>query len=452
MFGRIVKYLLLLLVVVAIGIWFAENPGVISVQWFGVIVDVPLGLALLAGLICLGVLAVLYRFWLFLRRAPASIKHHMAEKRLHKGYEALSQGMISVAAGDAEQARTYSKKAEDILENPGMTLLLSAQAAQLEGNHQAASQFFESLSNQPGMEFLGLRGLLSQAMARGDKEKALDLATRAHRLKPKSDWLNQSLLDLQLEKGLWAEAEGTLKNMMKLKMIDPKAGHRQQAVLLTQRALELIGSGDNENARKLLQQALKLVPSFVPAAMELAKLWAKSGAPKKGISLIEDTWRFVPFGPMALLYQNLHAEPDSLKRVRLAERLADKNRAHPESRLAIARAALEAQLWGEARDELSVLMKGTPTSEVYRLMADLVESEHLDMTQARAYLYQGAQAPSDPAWVCHSCGDARPDWSATCQKCGSFDSKEWSSPAHVSDHRLEAPKDKGEVIENDPAA
>lgn len=453
MFGRIVKYLVLLLIVVAIGIWFAENPGQVSVEWFGVIVDVPLGLALIAALIVIGVVAGLYRFWLFLRRAPGTIKHHMAEKRLHTGYEALSQGMIAVAAGDAQEARRYAKKADTILDNPGMTLLLTAQAAQLDGDDQAAERFFTELSTLKGMEFLGLRGLLSQALARGDKEKALELARKAHTHKPKSEWVSQTLFELQLGKHNWAQAENTLESMMKNKLVEHKLGQRRHAALLTQRALDLLSQNDQETARKLLQQALKMVPSYVPAALELAKLWGRMGNKRKGISLIEDTWRFAPHGPLYDVYQELHGEPDALKRVRLAERLAAKNREHSESRIAIARAALEAQLWGEARDELNILMDNTPSSRVYRMMADLVENEHHDMTKARAYLYEGANAPNDPAWVCNTCGDASPHWAATCQKCATFDSLRWSSPAHISQHILAAPKEAAtRIIENEPAA
>ena len=45
------------------------------------------------------------------------------------------------------------------------------------------------MMEQPETEFLGLRGLLTQAIKRGDKGEALDLARRAYRLKPKSAWV-----------------------------------------------------------------------------------------------------------------------------------------------------------------------------------------------------------------------------------------------------------------------
>ena len=55
-----------------------------------------------------------------------------------------------------------------MLDEPPLTLLLSAQAAQLEGDDQAARGYFEAMLDQPATAFLGLRGLLVQAERTGD--------------------------------------------------------------------------------------------------------------------------------------------------------------------------------------------------------------------------------------------------------------------------------------------
>lgn len=442
MFSRIIKYIVLLLVIVGVSIWFAENPGTVSIEWQGLIVDVPVALALVATLIVIGLCALVYRGWLFIRRSPQALGQYRAEKRTHSGYDALTKGMVAVAAGDSIEARKHAKKADSLLEDPGLTMLLSAQAAQLEGDDTAASRFFDEMSKTKGMEFLGLRGLLNQAIGRGDTDEALNLAKQAYRLKPKTEWLANNLFDLQLEKGQWAEAEATLDTSVKYKLVESTKGRHQKTLLWIERSELAVEEGQLEAAIKLLRQALKAEPTLVPAALSLAKLLHKTNKTRRAITVLEDIWARNPHPEAYDLYLECHAEPDALKRVNLAEKLASKYRTHIESRIIIARAGLEAQLWGEARDELSILIEEAPSARVFALMAELVETENNDMTGAREWLRRATIAQQNPAWVCGSCGDAAANWSAVCPKCGSFDTKVWQAPAQVISGQLNAPQDE----------
>ena len=447
MFGRIAKYIILLLICVAIGIWFAENPGQVAIEWQGMIIEVPIILALVAVLVVVGVCALLYRVWLFIRRSPKIFGHYRDEKRTHKGYESLTQGLVAVAAGESGEAIKHAQKARDLLKDPSLTMLLSAQAAQLQGDDQAATRFFEEMSQTKGMEFLGLRGLMNQAMARGDSDEALSLAKQAYRLKPQTEWLAHSLFDLQLEKGDWAEAEATLDSSIKYKLVDQTKGKTQKAALMVERARRAEADGEVGAALNLLAQALKLNPALVPAALEEARLLAKSQKTRKALSVIEETWARQPHPDLYDLYQDLHGERDVLKRVKLAEKLASKNRTHVESRIIIARAALEAEVFGEARDELEVLIKEAPSARVFALQAQLVETEHNDLKGAREWLKKATEAAANPAWVCQSCGDVSPSWSAVCPKCASFDQKKWQTPPQATPEALDAPIE-AELLEN----
>jgi len=446
MFSRIVKYLILLMILVGIGIWFAENPGQVSVEWQGLIVDVPIYLALIAALIVVGICAIGYRVWLFVRRSPQSIGNFRKNRKLHKGYDSLSKGLVAVAAGDPAEARKHARKADTLLEDPGLTMLLSAQAAQLEGDDKAATKFFEDMAGTRGMEFLGLRGLFNQAQARGDREEALRLAKQLYRLKPKTEWLASSLFDLQLGKGQWAEAESTLASSVKHKLIDDEKGRRQKAVLMVERAKLAEEESQLDAAIKLLGQALKLAPTLVPAALKQAELMGKTNKRRKAFGVIENMWLRNPHPALYDLFQELHGEPDALKRVQLAEKLASKNRTHVESRVAIARAALEAQIWGEARDELNVLLEEAQSSRVFAMMAELVETENGDMTAAREWLRRATEAPGNPAWVCGDCGDVVVEWSAVCPKCDGFDTKSWQTPPQAVAAQIEK-KEAVELVE-----
>ena len=55
-----------------------------------------------------------------------------------------------------------------------------------------ARRSFARLLERPESEFLGLRGLLGEALRTGDDAAARSFATRAHQLRPAAPWLTDS--------------------------------------------------------------------------------------------------------------------------------------------------------------------------------------------------------------------------------------------------------------------
>src|SRR5690606_29724893 len=133
---------------------------------------------------------------------------------------ALSMGMVAVAAGDREEAGRQSRRASAMLSGVPLSNLLSAQAAQLRGDEAAARRYFEAMLDQPETEFLGLRGLLMQALRARDDARALRLALRARELRPRSPWLLQTLAELQTRLGDWEAALDTTATARRLGAYD----------------------------------------------------------------------------------------------------------------------------------------------------------------------------------------------------------------------------------------
>ena len=161
---RALWFLLKVAVVIAIAIWLADRPGTVSVHWLGYAVEAPFWVALLVTLAALGIAALGYRLLRGLIRTPQRIRRHSRARRRERGYRALTQGMVAIAAGDAPTARKMARKADGLLNEPPLTMLLSAQAAQLQGDERAAKQYFEAMLERPETAFLGMRGLLTQAI------------------------------------------------------------------------------------------------------------------------------------------------------------------------------------------------------------------------------------------------------------------------------------------------
>ncbi|MBV8653690.1 MAG: heme biosynthesis protein HemY, partial [Alphaproteobacteria bacterium] len=204
---RALPKLVVIAVLIAVSVWIAEQPGRVAIEWQDWRLD-PSVPVLITTLLLLALVAMLV-FWV-LRRivgGPGAFLRGRRERRRRAGYRALTQGMVAVAAGDAEEAQRQARKADVLLAEPPLTLLLSAQAAQLNGDEDAAHNYFSEMLKRPETEFLGLRGLLTQALRKGDDATALRLAERAHALRPKTPWVLSNLLELQVRAGAWNEAQ-----------------------------------------------------------------------------------------------------------------------------------------------------------------------------------------------------------------------------------------------------
>lgn len=418
-------------IVVALAVWLADRPGVVAIDWQGWRVETSLGVLALAVFAVVVAAAVLFAGWRWLRRRPREFLATRRHRRESTGYRALTDGLAAVAAGDATAARKLARRADSLLNSPPLTLLLSAQAAQLDGDETSARRCFEQMLERQETEFLGLRGLILQALRDNDDERALDYAQRAYPLQPSAPWLLDTLVSLHSKAGRWRAAQQLVEEAQRRKRLPAEVGRRQQAALLTERARAALGRGGLPDAFEQVRRAHDLDPALPPAAELLARLVADDGRVRRARKVLERTWRVAPHPALATAYLDIVGDVAALDRYRAITLLTKENPNRSESRFAIAEAALAAKLWGEAKQQLDALESIAPTAQVFRLRARLAEMESQDDAAARHWIDRAAEAEADKAWVCASCGTAAEDWSAVCGHCSSFATLTWKQPPRV---------------------
>jgi len=185
-------------VLIAVAVWFAAHPGAISISWGGYQIKTSVGILVALVAVFFVVLYVLYRIARSVFGAPGRMGLSQKAKRRESGYRALTRGMVAVAAGDAVTAGRMARRADVLLNEPPLTMLLSAQAAQLNGDDEAARKYFKAMLERPDTAFLGLRGLLSDSLRGVKRTEALGYARKAHALQPKTPWLLTTLLGTHL--------------------------------------------------------------------------------------------------------------------------------------------------------------------------------------------------------------------------------------------------------------
>ena len=424
-------------VLVAGTVFFADHPGRVDILWQGWRVETSVAVLAAAAILAALVAGLLFSLLSLIVETPRKLLRARRERRRRTGYRALAQGMVAVAAGDPQEACRYAKRANLLLADPPLTLLLSAQAAQLDGDEEAAKKFFTAMLEQPETEFLGLRGLFNQAMREGDRAEALRLVERAMALRPQAKWVARSRLDLETRERRWEAARETLAQAARRRLLPAEQVRHHRGVILYELSCAALANGDQRRATALAGEAQALTEDLATPAAHHAQLLLKQQRTRRAAKAVDRAWRAAPHPDLAGVYGAIHEGESPLARVKSFERLAAQNPTARESHLALAEAALDAQLWGEARRHLTDALAAGTTPRICQLMARLEEAEHGELGPVREWLDRAVGAMPDPRYVCASCGRESLDWRSLCPHCGAFDALSWRTPAWaVSDGNL----------------
>ena len=440
---RILAFVALVALAIFAAVSVAERPGAVSLTWHGWRIDTTAAFLLLVTAVVAAVASLAYRLWLALRRAPQALRNSRRGSRRQRGYEALTQGMVAVAAGDAEEALRQARRADSLLGDPPLTMLLSAQAAQLGGDEAAARSYFTAMLDRRETAFLGLRGLLMQAERDGDREAALKLARRAFELRPKTPWVLTTLFDLEIKRRRWREALALLEQAVRHHAFSAAEARSRRAVVLLGCSGEAEAEGTITEALAYARRAHRLVPAFLPATLRLLSLMAKSDKTRPATRIIHNAWERRPHPELARIYGALERAADPLKRFGRFERLFECNPGDRESHIAVAEAALAAKLWGTARNHLERAAGDDAPARVCRMMAELEEAEHGDGGAAREWLLRAASAGPEAAWLCTGCGAAAGEWTPLCTRCEALGTLEWGTPDRLPKAALGPPAAAG---------
>ncbi len=422
-----IRVLLFLLVVFALGLgfaWLADRPGDMVVTFGGYQYQVSLMVAAVA--VVAAVAAVMITWWLVksIWNSPYAIARHFRVRRRDRGYQALSTGMIAAGAGDGALARRKGKEAAKLIRSDQEPLihLLDAQACLLEGDHEGARQRFEAMLDDPEMRLLGLRGLYLEAERLGDRNAARHYAGRAAAAAPQLAWAAESTMEELVARGDLDAALKLVDAQKSTRQTPRAAADRRRAVLLTARA-EALAATDPDAARAAAIEANRLQPEFSPAALAAARALFRQNDVRKGSKLLETAWRAEPHPDVAELY--IHARPGDapLDRLGRAKKLQEMKKNHPESSLAVARAALGAQDFTTARREAEAAIRMDRREGAYLLLADIEEAETGDEGKVRQLLSKAVRAPRDPAWVADGVVSER--WAPASPVTGRIDAFEW---------------------------
>jgi HemY protein len=407
--------------------WLADRPGDMVITWQGMQYQITLlvAVSMLASLIA----AVMIFWWLMrtLLRSPDLIRRHFRARKRDRGYQSLSTGIIAAGAGDSGTARRMAKQAAKLLNSDQEPLikLLDAQATLLEGDIVGARKKFEAMVEDPETRLIGLRGLYLDAERLGDISAARHFAGKAAEFAPNLAWAGKVAMENRIADGDFDGAIKLLDQQKSAKILSKDDERKRRAVLLTGKAMTLTGS-DPVAAKAAATQANRQMPEFVPAALACATVLIKLNDPRKASRTIEYTYKINPHPELASLYVEMNAADRPVDRLKRAKTLAAFAPGHAESDIMLARAALAAGQFDEARKAAGAALGKSPRESIHLILADIEQADSRDIGKVRAHLARALRAPRDPQWTADGVVSER--WMPISPISGRIDAFEWKVP------------------------
>lgn len=424
-------------IIAGAGVWLATRQGDVSLSMMGYDITIQSGLFFLLLFITCTMVLLIYRVVRAVLSTPKAIAKYQEQDKQKKGYNALTQGLIAVAAGDAKKATEYSDKTKGFMpDQNALTLLLAAQAARLRGEDAKAQTYFKALSEDKTASFLGLRGLLVNALSAKEYEGALTYARQADKAYGGQGWLLAMIYHLEIKNHAWKNAVETGKRAV-------KAGGLDESKILSDRiALHLMHGDyerDHDNESESFREydaAYKINSFFVPTVMRMLRFYLAKNRRKKAISLIQKTWKESPHPDLARIWEELaplkgKKNNANAKRLKWFEDLVALNPDSYDGQLMAANAAMDLGYWGEAKSYLTNAEEIYPSASLYRLMAVVEQSSGDNDAIMHALMEKASEALPDKSWHCGQTGLIYQEWSPLAMPHEGFNTIIWGVPGET---------------------
>ncbi len=386
--------------------------------------------AILVVLVWIGLklLSLLVATLHFLNGDETALSRYFDRNREKKGFEALSDGLVALASGEAKQAMSKAAKAEKYLQKPELTNLLTAQAAEMAGDTRKATETYKKLIENENTRFVGVRGIMKQKLSEGDTKTARKLAEKAFQLKPRHEETQDVLLKLQAQAHDWAGARNTLNAKLKSGSLPRDVVTRREAVLALSEAQDIIAEGASIDGQEQAIEANRLSPDLVPAAAMAARSYISAGKTRKAIRVLKKAWEAQPHPDLAAAFAAINPTETAEERVKRFTTLTNIHPQHPETRLVRTELHIVAEDFPEARRALGDLVETAADARALTLMAAIERGEGAQDSVVQGWLAKALNAPRGPQWVCENCNHIHANWLPVCESCESFDTLAWKSP------------------------
>jgi HemY protein len=333
----------------------------------------------------------------FLNGDETAISRYFNRRAERKGFEALAEGMMALAAGEGRLAIRKAERAEKYLHRPELTKLVLAQGAEMAGDPDLATRTYKALVTDDRTRFVGVRGLMKQKLEAGDTDTAMKLAEKALALRPRNEEVQTTLLQLQARHEDWSGARATLAKALKAGNVPRDLHKRRDAVLALAHARDAMAEGKIAEATRDATEANRLVPTLVPAAAMAARLAIADNKPKVATNILKAAWATDPHPDLAAAFAEIAPGETPAARLKRFQPLIAKHPGHPEAKLLEAELQIAKEDFPAARRALGDLAETKPTARSLTIMAAIERGEGSSDRIVQAWLARAVMPNGAPS-------------------------------------------------------
>jgi HemY protein len=397
---RLILFIFVVAALVAGAVWLANDPGSVSMTWRGWQIETSVGVLITAVIFAVLIILLIVRLLSFLGGRVQAFTLARRERRMKRGLASLGDGFAAVQAGQSHAARRLARQAGTLLNDNPAVLVLRKEAAALAGDTRELQSAAEALLARPETELAGLRTLAEKSFRDGDVAGALTHARRALERKDAPPWALRMVLDIEVAGERWPQALSALDEKLARDAYSPTELKRLKSRLLTLHAQATLAQGDAVGAGNAAKKAMDADDTNQAAVAAYAKAMTAQGKGRKAAGAVERAWAVKPSAELLAAYRNLVPGEAPLDWARRIDGLAKAAPDHAESRLAVATASLNAELWGQTRNRLAGLT-GTDAAPDVRaraaaLLADVERRERGDTDKAAEWLHLALEIQRGP--------------------------------------------------------
>jgi uncharacterized membrane-anchored protein len=352
----------------------------------------------------------------------------MKKEDVDEAMFALLKTMTATTEGDMKTARKNLKTLETKIGKNTIIDVLELKIAKGEKNFDLIEKLSSKLMKNKDSQLVGLKALVETSSKKKDFQKALESANKAFETRRDLYWVVENTFNLRALASDWKGACEVLEVGKNKKMLSPEKYASMKAVALFEMAMQEKKNGGSDLAfLKYLTQAYELLPSFEPAAIELAKFYEKEDQPRKAEKILKSIWRLSPTYEAAKAYLKLFKEDSALESVQRMESFALLNaKEFSLNNLILAELDMKAKLWDKAKSELEIFLINNPaTQKIAKMMSQYEKTVNKNEASASDWAKREKECPQECVWLCSHCGEQSTKWKPFCAKCGTFNPFEW---------------------------
>ena len=415
-------------ILIAFGAYLiSANPGQVLITWQGWEIRFSVGILVLLLVLYTVIFLLFIKLlkWLNFSTFFTNPKR-LAAKRARAG-SLLDQAWGSYALGDYDLALKQGLRAKSANgEDNNILRLLAKTIQKLE---KEENPYLEKLKLTSGHKIWVHKQTLNTYLNDKNWLAAKDTLSLMLEEHPKNPYLLKEAVLLNARLGDWQNTKHSILAMDTNKPLFAKDDLKHiKAVVDYALALEDKAAGKKSDALNLLKSSLKNDPSYAPAALAAIKTSIEQGDVSAAEKTINAIWKLAPNDELADIALDLKPQESSNETYRRLKALCDSAPQFPESQHLLAKAAISANHWPEARTALDKLLGTEKASkQTYLLLAQLEAKQKNDAEAESKHTKTAEKKPQGHKWLCKNCGSSPQHYYPICSECGEFDCILWAS-------------------------